>query len=62
MEREMLYQERVLGRGSLWSRLAARVAVSLKARKAADLDLLSMNPHLRRDLGMDDGQSGLRIR
>ena len=58
----MLYQERVLGRRSLWSRLAARVATGLSARNSADLDLLSMNRHLRRDLGMDDGQSGLRIR
>jgi len=58
----MLYQERVLGRSSLWSRLAARVVTSLTTRKAADLDLLSLNPHLRRDLGMEDGQSGVRIR
>jgi hypothetical protein len=58
----MLYQERVLGRRSLWSRLAAGVATGLSNRKSADLDLLSMNRHLRRDLGMDDGQSGVRIR
>lgn len=58
----MLYQERVLGRRGLWSRLAARVASGLSGRKSADLDLLSMNRHLRRDLGMDDGQSGLTIR
>ena len=58
----MLYQERVLGRSSLWSRLAARLVTGLTARKAADLDLLSLSPHLRRDLGMDDGQSGVRIR
>ena len=58
----MLYQERVLGRRSLWSRLAARLVTGLSARKAADLDLLSLNPHLRRDLGMEDGQSGVRIR
>jgi hypothetical protein len=58
----MLYQERVLGRASHWGRLAARIAVGLTAKKAADLDLLSLNPHLRRDLGMEDGQSGVRIR
>ena len=58
----MLYQERVLGRASLWSRLAARLAIGLTTRKAADLDLLSLNPHLRRDLGMEDGQAGVRIR
>ena len=58
----MLYQERVLGRPGLWSRLAARVAFRLATRKPADIDLLSMSPHLRRDLGMDDGQSGITIR
>jgi hypothetical protein len=58
----MLYQERALGQTSLWSRLAARMALGRLNRKSADLDLLSMTPHLRRDLGMEDGQSGLRIR
>jgi hypothetical protein len=60
--KKMLYQERVLGRGSLWSRLAARVVNGLSGRRTADLDLLSLNPHLRRDLGMEDGQSGVHIR
>jgi hypothetical protein len=54
----MLYQERVLGRRGFWSRLAARLAM----RRSADLDLLALSPHLRRDLGMEDGQNGLRIR
>lgn len=58
----MLYQERVLGRRNLWSRLVARVAIGVSRRKHADLNLLSMNAHLRRDLGMEDGQSGLTIR
>ena len=58
----MLYQERVLGRPSLWSRLVARFALRRSARKSADLDLLSMNRHLRRDLGIDDGQSGFTVR
>ena len=58
----MLYQQRVLGHASLWGRLAARIALGLTSKKAADLDLLSLNPHLRRDLGMEDGQSGVRIR
>ena len=58
----MLYQERVLGRRNLWSRLVAQVAIGLVGKKHADLDLLSLNPHLRRDLGMDDGQSGVTIR
>lgn len=58
----MLYQDRVLGRRTLWSRFAARVATAFSGRKPADLDLLSMTPHLRRDLGMQDGQSGLHLR
>ena len=58
----MLYQERVLGRGSLWSRLFAQVAIGASGKKHADLDLLSLNSHLRRDLGLDDGQSGIRLR
>jgi hypothetical protein len=58
MEREMLYQERVLGRRGFWIRLLAR----LSRGKHADLDLLSMNPHLRRDLGIEDGEAGIRIR
>ena len=58
----MLYQERVLGRRNVWARLMAQVAIGLAGKKHADLDLLSLNPHLRRDLGMDDGQSGLTIR
>jgi hypothetical protein len=58
----MLYQERVLGRRNLWSRLVAQVALRATGKKHADLDLLSMNRHLRRDLGMDDGQSGFTIR
>jgi hypothetical protein len=53
MELKMLYQERVLGRPSLWSRIAARF-VRRRAAHRADLDLLAMNPHLRRDLGLED--------
>lgn len=56
----MLYQERVLGRRGLWRRIAAGVAIAWRGRNEADLDLLSMNRHLRRDLGLDEGQGGLR--
>lgn len=52
----MLYQDRPLGRRNLWSRLVARVAQRRAARRA-DLDLLAMNPHLRRDLGLGEGLS-----
>lgn len=58
----MLYQERVLGRRSLWSRLVAGLAVGRPRRGVADLDLVSMTPHLRRDLGLMDGEAGLRRR
>jgi hypothetical protein len=57
----MLYQERVLGRRSLWARLTAGL-VERRHSHRADLDLLSMNPHLRRDLGLEDGQGGIHRR
>ena len=52
----MLYQERVLGQSGLWKRLIAGLALAVHGRKPADLDLLSLNRHLRRDLGLDEGQ------
>ena len=55
----MLYQERALGRRSLWARITAGL-VGRRTAHRADLDLLSMNPHLRRDLGLEDGQGGLK--
>jgi hypothetical protein len=56
----MLYQERVLGRRSLWSWIVAGLAIKRRKRRVADVDLLSMTPHLRRDLGLLDGEAGLR--
>ena len=57
----MLYQERVLGRRSLWSRIVSGLAIGRsKRRRVADIDLLSMTPHLRRDLGLLDGEAGVR--
>jgi hypothetical protein len=50
----MLYQEKVLGRSWIGARLAARLAIVLGRKHQADLDLLSMSPHLRRDIGMDN--------
>ena len=55
----MLYQDRVLGRPSLWSRLMDRLR-SRGAGRIADLDILSLNAHLRRDLGLNDGEAGFR--
>ena len=52
------YQERVLGRPKLWGRVLARFA--RPTRRLADIDLLALNPHLQRDLGLTDGQSGLK--
>ena len=54
----MLYQERVLGRPSLWRRMLDRLA--RPSPRIADLDLIGLNPHLQRDLGLTDGQSGLK--
>ncbi len=57
----MLYQDRILGRHRLWRRLAAGLAIAWHGRRAADLDLLSMQGHLRRDLGLEDGQGGVWV-
>jgi len=57
---EMLYQDRTLGRHGWAVRMVARVAALFGQRRYADLDILSMSPHLRRDLGIEDGQGGLR--
>lgn len=55
----MLYREKPLGRASIGARLAARLALAFGGRRYADLDLLSMNPHLRRDVGLHE--TGLRF-
>jgi hypothetical protein len=57
----MLYQDKVLGRRGAWRRMLAEMTAKLSRRHVADLDLLAMNPHLRRDLGLEDGQTGLRV-
>ncbi|HVY51336.1 MAG TPA: hypothetical protein VHA07_07200 [Devosia sp.] len=48
----MLYQDRTLGRATLAARLLARALMALTGPRHADLDLLSMSAHLRRDIGM----------
>ncbi|MBI4920408.1 MAG: hypothetical protein HY834_01550 [Devosia nanyangense] len=55
----MLYRERARGQAGLWKRLTSGLVVAYRSRKAADLDLLSLSRHLRRDLGLDEGQGGL---
>jgi hypothetical protein len=50
---EMLYQDKTLGRVSFGHRVTATLAHLLRKRRYADLDLLAMNRHLRRDLGID---------
>jgi len=56
----MLYQDKSLGRSSFWRRLALRLTHPPRRGPLADLDILSMNGHLRRDLGIDEGQAGFR--
>ncbi len=51
----MLYQERLPSRTRLFARLLAYIAYRAESRRIADLDLLSMNAHLRRDLGLTEG-------
>ena len=50
----MLYQDKALGQKWLGARLAARLLARFGAKRYADLDLLSMSPHLQRDLGLGD--------
>lgn len=50
----MLYQDKTLGQAWIGARIGARLAVILAGRRYADLDLLAMNPHLRRDIGADN--------
>ena len=57
----MLYREQILGRWGLWSRFTAGLAIAWHGRNQADIDLLSMNRHLRRDLGLEEGQGGVRF-
>ena len=56
---EMLYRDRVLGRHWIGVRALAALRMLLSRQRQDDLDLLSMSPHLRRDLGLD---SDLRLR
>lgn len=56
----MLYNDKALGRTSFGARLAACVSILFRSKRYADLDLLSMNPHLRRDIGMDESSRGFR--
>lgn len=57
----MLYQDKTLGQAGGWHRFLARLALARRSNKAADLDLASLSPHLRRDLGLWDGQSGVVV-
>jgi uncharacterized protein YjiS (DUF1127 family) len=52
----MLYVDKIPGNVSLRVRLLARLSATFRRpRRMADLDLLAMSPHLRRDLGLSDG-------
>lgn len=50
---KMLYQDKPLGQAWIGARIAARLAIILRGRRYADLDLLAMSPHLRRDIGAE---------
>jgi hypothetical protein len=58
---EMLYDNRQLGRLGLGTRLALRFKALFDSKRHADLDLLSMNRHLQRDLGLSDRELGVRL-
>jgi hypothetical protein len=55
----MLYQDPSANRLDQFRRSAAKFLVSLQfaRRRHAELDLMTMSPHLKRDLGLND--SGL---
>ena len=50
----MLYRDKVLGQKWVGARLAARLLARFTTKRYADLDLLSMSPHMQRDLGLSD--------
>jgi hypothetical protein len=52
----MLYLDKTLGRAGVAARLFAWMALAIARRRHADLDLLAMSPHLRRDIGMGDAE------
>jgi len=54
----MLYQDKALGQPSVTRRIASALRAVFSAKRQADLDLLSVSPHLRRDLGLEDFASG----
>jgi hypothetical protein len=54
---EMLYQDKTLGRTGVLARLAARFAGAFSALRQADVDIATISPHLRRDLGVYDADN-----
>ena len=50
----MLYQDKTLGQPTIARRVTSALRLMFSTKRQADLDLLSMNPHLRRDLGLQD--------
>jgi hypothetical protein len=51
---EMLYHEPRKGWRAVWLRIVGGYAIPVSQQRFADLDLLSMNGHLRRDLGLGE--------
>lgn len=56
---EMLYQDKTLGKASIGAKLLARLAAIFGGKRYQDLDLLSVSPHLRRDIGLDRTELGV---
>ena len=50
----MLYQDKALGRPTIAARAASALRSMFSTKRQADLDLLSVSPHLRRDLGLEN--------
>jgi len=55
----MLYDNRTIGRVSVWLAIRETVHDMAKPRHKADLDLQYLSPHLRRDMGLEEGVSRL---
>ena len=58
--RIVLYRSHFSRSAALAAGFAARLAHLLQPRPFEERDILSMNAHLRRDLGLGDGELGVR--
>jgi hypothetical protein len=49
----MLYRDQTLGKTGVFAKFVARLALWRGRRRESDIDILALNPHLRRDVGVD---------